>query len=368
MVKNIGIDKFLLIAVICLLLFGLIMVYSSTMIMAKENFGDSFYFLKRQVMWLSVGFIIFLIIVTLRQPIYLDQKMVWLVLILSTAALVLVFFGGKINNSYRWIRFAGFSLQPSEFAKIAAVLYLSYMLGRKDEEVNNLKKLALILIPVFLIEILILKEPDYGNFFLILFITMVVLFIAGLKIRYFAASLAGLIPLFYLIIKLSPDKMNRIVAFFNPDKYGATFNFQVMQSLNAVGSGGIFGQGLGKSTQKLFFLPYAYTDFIYSIIGEEVGLIGALFVIMLFMIFLARGVVIAKHSGNRHTYLLVIGLTFLVVCQAMINISVTLGIFPTTGIPLPFISIGGSSLVSSLIVTGIIINVSRHRKTVLLND
>lgn len=368
MVKSIGIDKLLMIIVICLLLFGLIMVYSSTMIMSKENYGDSFYFLKRQLMWLSVGLIIFLIIASWRHPIYLDPKFVWFALVLSCIALVIVFFGSKINNSYRWIRFAGFSFQPSELAKISTVLYLSYILGRKNEDVNNLKKLAVILIPVFLMEILILKEPDYGNFFLILFIAMVVLFIAGLKIKYFAISLVGVLPIFYLIIKLNPDKMNRIVAFFNPDKYAATLNFQVMQSLNAVGSGGIFGQGLGKSTQKLFFLPYAYTDFIFSIIGEEVGLIGSLFVIILFVAFLSRGIIIAKHSGNRHTYLLVIGLSCLIVLQALINISVTLGIFPTTGIPLPFISIGGSSLVSSLIVTGIIINVSRHRKTVLLND
>jgi cell division protein FtsW len=162
--------------------------------------------------------------------------------------------------------------------------------------------------------------------------------------------------------------MTRILAFLNPEKYISTYNFQALQSLYAVGSGGIFGQGLGKSTQKLYFLPYAYTDFIYSIIGEEIGMIGSLLVVALFFIFLCRGLRIAKHSGNRHTYLMVIGMTFLIVCQALMNISVTIGIFPTKGIPLPFISMGGSSLISTLIMTGIIINVSRHRKTVLLND
>jgi cell division protein FtsW len=162
--------------------------------------------------------------------------------------------------------------------------------------------------------------------------------------------------------------MNRILAFLNPEQYVNTYSFQAIQSVYAVGSGGIFGKGLGNSTQKLFFLPYAYSDFIYAIVGEEIGLLGALIMVGLFIIFLVRGIRIAKYAGNRHIYLLVTGLSFLIVIQAMINISVTIGIFPTKGIPLPFISNGGSSLIASLVITGIILNVSRLRKTVLLND
>ena len=368
MVKNIGFDKILLVTMICLILFGLIMIYSSTMILAKENHGDSFYFLKRQLLFMGVGLLLFTIIATLRHPLYLNQQFVFLVLIFCVIGLVMVFFTGKINNSYRWIRVFGFSIQPSEFAKIGVVMYLSYMFGKKNPDVNNLKTLAITMIPIFVVELLILKEPDYGSFFLILFISMVLLFMAGLKVWYIVVATIAFIPMGYLLLVINPMRMNRIMAFLNPEKYGDSLNFQVIQSLNAIGSGGIFGQGLGNSTQKLYFLPYAYSDFIFAIIGEEVGLIGALFIIILFWIYLRQGLIIGKQSGSRHTYLLVASLTFMLVFQAMMNISVTLGIFPTKGIPLPFISLGGSSLIASFIVTGIIVNVSRHRKTVLLND
>jgi cell division protein FtsW len=218
------------------------------------------------------------------------------------------------------------------------------------------------------VEILILKEPDVGNFSLILIIAGIMLFAAGLKLRYFIYSFLFIIPVFFLFIKMNPDKMNRIVAFLNPDEYGSTYNYSTLQSIYAIGCGGIFGKGLGNSTQKLYFLPYAYSDFIYAIVGEEVGLVGSAAVIALFFIFLVRGLNVAKVSGSRYTYLLVTGLTFMIVIQAMMHISVTLGIIPTKGIPLPFISSGGSSLVATLIIAGIILNVSRHRKTVLLND
>ncbi|MCP4219712.1 MAG: putative lipid II flippase FtsW [bacterium] len=368
MVKDYKIDKVLMIVVALLILFGLIMIYSSSMILAKEKFGDSYHFLKKQVIWLMVGLVIAGFITTLHEPYYLDKKIVFTIIGLAILGLVMVFFTGKINNSYRWIRFGGFSVQPSEFAKIAVVLYMAFVLSRKKCDVNDLKKLPLLLLPVFIVEVLILKEPDLGNFFLILAIAIIMLFAAGLRVRYFAYGFMAFIPTAYWIIKSNPEKMNRILAFLHPEEYMSTYGFQATQSVLAVGSGGIFGKGLGNSTQKLYFLPYAYSDFIYAIVGEEVGLLGASIVIILFGVFLVRGIRIARLSGNRHTYFLVIGLAFLIVIQAMINISVTLGIFPTKGIPLPFISNGGTSLVAGLIITGLILNVSRLRKTVLLND
>ena len=368
MVKDFKIDKVLIITTALLVLFGLIMVYSSTMILAKERYGDSFYFLKKQVIWLVVGLILTAVIASLKYPLYLKQKMVITLLTLAIIGLIAVFFLGKVNDSYRWIRFAGFSLQPSEFAKIAVILYLAYVLSRKTNDVNDTRKLLLLLIPFFIVEILILKEPDVGNFSLILIVAGILLFAAGLRLRYFFYSFLLMVPVFFLFIKLNPDKMNRIVAFLNPDEYVSSYNFQTLQSIYAIGSGGIFGKGLGNSTQKLYFLPYAYSDFIYAIVGEEVGLVGSAAVIALFFIFLVRGLNIAKLSGNLYTYLLATGLTFMIVIQAMMHISVTLGIFPTKGIPLPFISSGGSSLVATLIISGIILNISRHRKTVLLND
>jgi cell division protein FtsW len=368
MVKDYKIDRMLIVVTALLVLIGLIMVYSSTTILAKEKYDDSFHFLKKQLMWLVVGLIMAAIISSLKYPLYMNKKAVLAITVLAVVGLSMVFLTGRINNSYRWIKFAGFSVQPSEFAKIAIVMYLSFVLSRKGNNVNDIPKLLLLLIPFFIVELLILKEPDLGNFMLILLISVVLLFIAGLKLRYFFYSSLIMLPCLYLVFKMNPEKMNRILAFLNPEAFADTYNFQVNQSVCAIGSGGIFGKGLGNSTQKLFFLPYAYSDFIYAVIGEELGLVGSIVVVGLFIIFLVRGINIARHSGNLHAYLLVVGLSFLVVFQAMINISVTLGIFPTKGIPLPFISNGGSSLVACLITAGIILNVSRHRKTVLIND
>lgn len=368
MVKDSKIDKVLITVTALLLLIGLIMIYSSTFVLAKEQHGDNFHFLKKQVMWLMLGLIVAVIISSLKYPYYLDRRVVFLAITIAVIGLVMVFFTGRINNSYRWIRFAGVSVQPSEFAKIAVVLYLAYVLSRENFDVNDIKKLSVQLIPLFLVEILILKEPDLGNFLLVMIVATIMLFTAGLRIRYFLVSSLFLAPMLYWFIKMNPEKMNRILAFLKPEEYTSTYGFQALQSVYAVGSGGIFGKGLGNSTQKLFFLPYAYSDFIYAIVGEEMGLLGSMIVVGLFFIFLVRGVRIAKYSANRHIYLLVTGLSFLIVVQAMINVSVTIGIFPTKGIPLPFISNGGSSLMASLIITGIILNVSRLRKTVLLND
>jgi cell division protein FtsW len=368
MVKDFKIDKVLIAITTILVLFGLIMLYSTTMILAKGKYSDSYFFLKKQLIWLGLGLLIMIIISLFKYPLYLNNKIVYICMALATISLISVFFFGKINNSYRWIKIFGFSIQPSEFAKIVVVLYLSYIFSRKNIDINNLKKLAILLSPVFLIALLILKEPDYGTFILIMTVLMIMLFIAGFHKKYLLVGTICFAVFIAFMIKFNPERINRVMAFLNPEDYSATYSFQSMQSIYAIGAGGIFGQGLGNSTQKLYFLPYAYSDFIFAIIGEEVGLFGTLFMIALFYFFLIRGLNIAKASGNIQTYLLVIGLAYMVFIQAMINISVSIGIFPTKGIPLPFISNGGSSLIASLIITGIILNISRHRKMVLIND
>ncbi len=368
MVKDFKIDKVLITVTALLTFFGLIMVYSTTMILAKEQYGDSFFFFKRHLLFVVIGLILFTIITLFRSPIYTDKKLVFTIMIIAIISLVAVFFVGKINNSYRWIRFFGFSIQPSEFAKIAVVLYLSFILGKQLDDVNNMSRLLLYLMPLFIAEVLILKEPDVGNFLLIFLMLVFMLFAAGLKVRYFFSIALFLVPVLYLVVKMNPEKMKRVLAFLHPEEHITTYGFQAAQSIYAIGSGGIFGQGLGNSTQKLYFLPYPYSDFIFSIIGEELGLIGAITILVLFFIFLVRGLNIAKLSGNKQTYLLVTGLTFLIVLQAMIHISVALGLLPTKGTPLPFVSNGGSSLIASLIIAGLIVNVSRHRRTAFIND
>lgn len=353
---------------VLLVLFGLIMVWSSTMIMAKEQYGDAYHFLKKQMLGLAIGAFLALIITLFKYPFYLNHRLVLIAILLIIAALTAVFFFGKTNGSYRWIRLLGQSFQPSEFAKIVLVMYLASVLGRKETEVNDLKRLSFLLIPFFVALLLILREPDYGCFFLILSVSAIMLFVAGLKLRYFLFGLLAIVPVSAFMLMSNPERMNRILAFLHPEEYVKTYGFQATQSIFALGSGGLFGQGLGNSTQKLYFLPYAYTDFIYAIIGEETGLVGALIILSLFMAVFIRGLSIAKYSGNRQAYLLVLGLVSMLVIQALINISVNLSVLPTKGIALPLISIGGSSLMASLVLVGIVLNVSRQRKTVLLND
>jgi len=368
MVKGHKIDRMFIAVILSLCVIGLVMVYSATMLAAKEHHHDAYHFLKRHLLWLLIGLILFTGIALFKAPFYLDHKVAMAAVFLSIIGLVLVFFSGKVNDSFRWIRFAGLSLQPSEFAKIAVVLYLASVLTRNDGEPQNLRRLLILLWPVFLIAILILKEPDIGTFLLILVLTGIVLLAAGLKLRYFMLAALCLIPLLFFIVKSNPEKMKRIEAFLEPQSQADSVNFQARQSIYAIGSGGIFGQGLGKSKQKLFFLPYANSDFIYAILGEEVGLLGTLVVTGLFFLLMFGGLTIARGSGSRQTCLLVVGLTSLVAMQALINISVTLGLFPTKGIALPFISSGGSSLISSLVVAGMIVNVSRRRKSEFFND
>lgn len=368
MVKASGIDRTLLTVSLLLIAIGFLMIFSTTPVIAREKFGDSFHFFNKQLLFLLVGLLVFVFLILFKTPFYLNPRLVMAIMALAFTGLSLVFFFQKVNSTSRWIRIGGMSIQPSEFAKIALVLYLAMMLSRKDSEVNNIRQLGLILLPVIFMEGLIIKEPDFGNFVLIGTITLVMLFVAGLRLKYFAGFFVLLIPLLVLLIQGSPMRQERIKSFLNPESYAATQGFQAAQSTYAIGSGGLFGQGIGNSTQKLFYLPYAYSDFIFAIIAEEMGFFGALAVIALFVFYYLRGMIIARQSDNPHTYLLVTGLVLLIVFQFMINISVAVGLFPTKGIPLPFISSGGTSLLSSLMITGIILNVSRQRKVVFVND
>ncbi len=368
MVKSSGIDRTLLMVSLLLMAIGFLMIFSTTPIIAREKFGDSFLFFKRQLLWLCLGLIVFAALIFIKKPFYLNQRLVMVVMAMAFTGLSLVFFFEKINNTSRWIRFGVFSVQPSEFAKLALVLYLALMLSRKEGDINNAKHLGLLLLPVAFMEGLILKEPDFGNFVLIGIITLVMLFVAGVHLKYFVFLFALVIPLLFMLIHIDPMRQDRIRSFLNPEAYASGQGFQALQSTYAIGSGGLFGQGIGNSTQKLFYLPYAYSDFIYAIIAEELGFFGALAVILLFVFYYLRGMIIARQSENPHTYLLVTGLVCLIAIQSMINISVAVGLLPTKGIPLPFISSGGSSLFSSLLITGIILNISRQRKVVFGND
>jgi cell division protein FtsW len=265
-----------------------------------------------------------------------------------------------VNETHRWIRLGPLSFQPAELAKLSIVLYLAYHIERRAERVNDFALLFPGLLLVGWFAFLVLIQPDLGTAFCLVLTGAVMLFVAGVRLRYFAVLAIPTLTALYAAITAVPWRIRRVFVFLNPwaDPQGA--GYQVIQSLIAVGTGGLTGVGLGEGRQKLFYLPYPYSDFIYAVIGEELGLIGAAAVVLAFVVILWRGLRAAWGAPDDFGRFLAVGLTLSLVLQALINVSVTLGLLPTKGIPLPFISAGGSSLVFALVAVGLVANVSQH--------
>jgi cell division protein FtsW len=265
-----------------------------------------------------------------------------------------------LNESRRWLFVGGFSLQPSELAKLAAVLFLAYQLDRKWQQVNQ----PALLIPVGLtlagMSVLILLEPDFGTAGLLLLVGGLLLFLGGLAWRFIALAALFALPAAWVMVLSVPYRRARVVAFLDPDLDPLGKGFQVQQSLIAVGSGGLLGRGMGEGVQKLHFLPFANSDFIYAIVGEELGLVGAVGVLLLFVVLGWRGVVAGARAPDVFGRFLAWGMTAMVVIQALIHISISIQLLPTTGIPLPLVSSGGCSMVATLAACGVILNVSQH--------
>ncbi|MDD3375759.1 MAG: putative lipid II flippase FtsW [Candidatus Omnitrophica bacterium] len=343
---------------ICL---GIIMIFSSSGIYALQELGSSTYFLQRHLVYLCVGFIFMMFAMTIDYRVLAQYSKP--ILIFSIVMLVLVLIPGvgkEVYGARRWFRFLGFGFQPSEFAKLAVLIYASDFLARKQKRITSLFSGFIPLMCVLgVVSLLILKQPDLGTTALISAVVLVMLFIAGTRIA-FLASIAFLsFPAIYYLIARVPYRLRRIQAFLDPwsDKQGA--GFQLVQSQIALGSGGIFGLGLGKSMQKLFYLPAAHTDFILSIIGEELGLLGTATVVLLFVLFIWQGARIAKRTQEPFGYFLAIGIVAMIGLQAIVNIGVSIGAFPTKGLPLPFISYGGSALIVQMVCVGLLLNISR---------
>ena len=362
----------LLVVTVLLMLIGLLMVYSVSYHKAEREFQNPNHMLYRQMVWLLVGLLVGALVVALPDPLYLVPRVVGLVMGGTVLLLIMVLFTGQVNGSSRWLRLGGASLQPSEFAKIAIVMYMSWLICHLKDNINDLRKLFVLISPVALALLLILMEPDYGTFSLMSAVCGFMLYVGGLRLRYFLTAVLGVGGLGTILVLNNAVRYQRILAFLDPEKHSQTTGFQLLQSIYAVGSGGIWGKMLsgqvGGSMQKLDYLPYASTDFIYAIIGEEFGLLGCLLVLCLFFAFFMFSATVARRSDNPQVYLLVLGLSLTVLLQALINISVTLGLLPTKGIALPFISTGGSSLLTSTLVAALILNVSRLRQTVLHHD
>jgi len=358
-------DRQLFIVTLALCLIGAVMVFSASALTLREEGGSGYAFLLRQLLWAAIGMagMFWLMRIDyrkLRQP-----HVIFTAISVTLVLLVAVFFLDRSHATHRWVRLGAFGFQPSEIAKLVVICYLAWFLESRctprGRGVNNIRQTLLpALGTVVAMVALVYKEPDMGTACMIFFIAAVMLFISGLSYRYIAGAVLAAIPVIYIAIASVPYRLQRVQAFFAPGADPQGHGFQLAQSLIAVGSGGFSGVGLMESRQKLFFLPEAHTDFIYSVICEEIGFIGAVIVLALFAVYGWRGFVAAMKAPDRFGQLLAIGITAMVVGQALVNLSVVLGLVPTKGIPLPFISYGGSSLIGMLLATGVLLNISQH--------
>jgi cell division protein FtsW len=346
---------------IVLICVGIVMIYSSSSIYAWEKYGDSFYFLRRHLAFLLVGIVLAFLamVIDYRSFKKYAHWMIWAALILLVLVLI-PGIGREVSGARRWFRFNFISFQPSEFANLALIIYIADFISRKEDQMKMLLAgFAPAMCMLASVVVLVLLQPDLGTVIALSVVVLIMLFVAGVRGRYILTLILSSLPALYFLVFSVPYRRARILAFLNPWLDPKGTGFQIIQSQVAIGSGGLFGRGLGHSQQKLFYLPAAHTDFIFSIIGEELGLIGTLGIIVLFMIFIQQGLKIIKNAQNRFGYFLALGLILMISLKAIINIGVSCGVFPTKGLPLPFISYGGSSLIFDMVSLGILINIAR---------
>lgn len=362
-------DFWLLIIAILLIGFGVTMVYSSSALFATERFGDSYYFLKKEILFVLIGFA--LLAAVQKVPYHIYSKMVYPVLALSVLMLLLTYIPGfrsEASGAARWVKFGSFTIQPSEFAKLAVVMFLAYSLNKKAAKIRSftIGFLANVLVVGFIV-LLVLGGRDFGSAMLIAIISGILMFVAGVRLTYLLASIIASLPVIYMAVASVAYRRKRILSFLDPwaDRYGS--GFQMIQSFVAFSQGGFLGQGLGEGKQKLFYLPEAHTDFIASVLGEELGMIGVVAVIVLFVLFAYRGFKIAINAPDGFGRYFAFGITLLVTIQAILNLLVVMGFFPTKGMVLPFISYGGSALLTMLLGTGILLNISTYKRVEIEN-
>lgn len=360
MVRNLRLNLFTITVV--LISIGIVMIYSASSIYAMERYGDSAYFLKRHLMFLAIGVVFTFLAMSIDYRIL--KKYAKPLLIFSLFLLVLVLIPGigrEVSGARRWFRLKYISFQPSELANLALIVYIADFISRKSAGIKFFLKGFLPPIAVLgLVSLLIVVQPDLGTTLALGIVVLTMLFVAGIRSAYLFSLVAAAMPLLYILIFSVPYRRMRILAFLNPwgDPKGS--GFQIIQSQLALGSGGLLGLGLGHSKQKLFYLPAAHTDFIFSIIGEELGLIGTIGIVVLFLIFIRQGLKVIRNAPDKFGYFLSLGLVLMISLKALINICVSCGVFPTKGLPLPFISYGGSSLIFDMFSVGILMNIARN--------
>lgn len=354
-------DKPMLIIVLILLAFGLIMVFSSSAILANEKYQNSFHYLIHQIIGAGLGIVILIVMLSIKKLYYKDPYFIYGLLLLSLGLLALCFVMPAIGNTNRWVFVSEFRYQPSELAKISLILFFAFYFSRKQKKVGEWQTLILPLTVLALFVLLILKEPDYGTALLVLVLCIIMLYLGGVKLAHLISLGIVSSGVFGFYLFQASYRMERLFSFFSPDQDPLGSGFQAIQSKYAVGAGGLFGVSLGESTQKLFFLPCAHTDYIFAILGEELGLIGTLSVLVLFLLFLWRGLLISWRAPDLFSQIAAAGLTLAIFIQALLNISIVLGLGPSTGFPLPLFSYGRSSLLTTILSVGILLHISQRR-------
>jgi cell division protein FtsW len=361
MARKLQSDKWLFLATLALVCVSVVMVYSASAVMALDRYQQPYYYVTRQVMWALLGLAVLYIVMRVDYRTYKNDQVVWTALALVGTLLVAVLFSREINGSRRWFGIGGLGVQPSELAKVAAVLFTAVTLDRRMARINDVKyALSPIALITGALGALILLEPDFGTAVTMGLIVAIMVMAAGLSYSYILGLVVVLLPLGYLVLISAPYRVRRLTAFLCPECDPLGDGFHLLQSLIAVGSGGWLGRGLMGGVQKLFYLPEPHTDFIYAVIAEELGLLGATLVVVCFCVIAWRGLRAAVTAPDRFGSFLALGITAMVVAQAFLNISVVLGLAPTKGIPLPLVSSGGSSLLVNLASIGVLLNISQH--------
>ena len=348
-------------ATLLLICVSVVMVYSASAVVALERFQQPYLFLTKQALWSVLGLAVLVVAMRVDYRTYRNEAFIWCLLGIVVLMLVMVLFGAPVNGTRRWFGVGGLGIQPSELAKVACVFFTALILERRMHRIDELSySLLPIGLIVGLVVALILLQPDFGTSISLALVVAVMVFAAGLHYRYFVGLALMALPAIYIVLVAAPYRRRRLLAFWDPWADPLGDGFQIIQSLVAVGTGGVFGRGLMGGVQKLFYLPEPHTDFIYAVISEELGLIGATAILLCFCVIAWRGLRISARAEDTFGSFVALGLTTMIAVQAFVNMSVVLGLVPTKGIPLPLVSAGGSSLLISLLGMGMLLNISQH--------
>ena len=361
MARKLKSDKVLFMATLLLVCSSIVMVYSASALVAFERYEQPYFFLTKQALWTVLGLAVLAVAMRIDYRAYRNDAFVWGLLAVVGLMLVAVLFSSPVNGTRRWFGIGGLGIQPSELAKIAAVFFSALILERR---MHRIDELSYSLLPLAIVTgalmLLILLQPDFGTSVALLMIVGVMIFAAGLDYRYVVGSFLIAVPALYVVMMSAPYRRERFEAWLDPWSHALDAGFQAVQAQIAVGSGGIFGLGLMAGVQKLFYLPEPHTDFIYAVVSEELGLIGATGTLICFGVIAWRGLKIASVAEDSFGSFVALGFTTMIAVQAFVNMSMVLGMLPTKGIPLPLMSFGGSSLLINMLGMGVLLNISQH--------